>query len=161
MTCSLGPFHCYLRPRYARTRYQRTPPRSPWPRVATPARESPRSSGSTSFNYRSNIYSLTPGRDSVARGRASLFAGMANPRGLNNRGRFFRRVERGRGHSVKKPGKHSRERPQKRSSTKSYQPFNPSRFPSRSGAALVAPRRQKPRNRRRKVEKPADPRQKP
>ena len=27
------------------TRYQRTPPRSPWPRVATPARGSPRSSG--------------------------------------------------------------------------------------------------------------------
>ena len=126
MTCSLGPFHRYLRPRY-----RRTPPRSPWPRVATPARGSPRSSGSTSFNYRSNIYSLAPGRDSVARGSASLFAVKTNPRGPKNRGRFFRRVERGREHSGKKPGKHSRERPLERSSTKSYQPFRPSRFPSR------------------------------
>ncbi len=112
-------------------------------------------------HYRSNIYSLAPGRDVVARGWTSLLAVSLSPRGLKSRGRFFRRVGRGRGHSGKQPGKHSRERPQGRSSTKSYQPFNPSRFHSRPGAAQVGPRRRKSRNRRRKGEKPAVPRQNP
>ena len=97
------------------------------PRWATPARGSPRSSGSTSFYYLSNIYSLAPGRDVVARGRASLFALPPSPRGPKSRGRFFRRVERGRGHSDKKPGKRPRERPRERSSTKSYLADTPAR----------------------------------
>ena len=45
---------------HRRTCIQRTPPRSPWPRVATPARGSPRSFGATSFYSRSNIYSEPP-----------------------------------------------------------------------------------------------------
>ena len=116
--------------------------------VAQSSTRCPDRLASTGSHYRSNIYSLAPGRDVVARGSTSLFAGMPSPRGPKSRGRFFRRVERGRGHSGKKPGKHSPERPQELTSTKSYQPFNPPRIPSRPGAALVCPPHSFPANSR-------------
>ena len=43
---------------HRRTCIQRTPPRSPWPRVATPARGSPRSSGARPVEYKL----FSPGR---------------------------------------------------------------------------------------------------
>ena len=86
-------------------------------------------------HYRLNIYLLAPGRDIVARSSTSLFAETPSPRGLNNRGRFFRRVERGRGHSGKKPGQAL---PRATSGTdfdKIVPTFNPPRFPSRPALA--------------------------